>query len=212
MPNAATQLSRPYPPEELTHEWRLPESFVPAPDLEVWVRAAFLAEASPLYNAEHVHLHAARIGFLWTNVHNQKRPLTVAGTAECPNPKGGTWQRKRQVFQIVEWFGFEPDFIVTLDALVCSQIDDLTFCALVEHELYHCGQALDEFNLPKFSKEGIPRFALRPHDVEQFTGIVSRYGADASGVTEMVVAAAQKPTIGRAAVGVVCGTCLRSAA
>jgi hypothetical protein len=38
--------------------------------------------------------------------------------------------------------------------------DDATFCALVEHELSHCGQERDEFGMPRFKKStGLPAFS-----------------------------------------------------
>ena len=60
-------------------------------------------------------------------------------------------------------------------------------------------QALDEFGFPKFSSEtGRPVFALKAHDVEEFEGVVSRYGAEASGVKEMVLAANKGQSIAAA--------------
>jgi hypothetical protein len=48
---------------------------------------------------------------------------------------------------------------------------------------------------------------MRGHDVEEFVGVVARYGAEATGVAAIVDAAKAGPTIGRASIAGVCGTC-----
>lgn len=106
-----------------------------------------------------------------------------------------------------EWFGEVPKFIITLAADYCSQCTDLEFCALVEHELYHIGQAKDEFGAPKFNKEGQPVLAMRGHDVEEFIGVVRRYGASVE-VQEMIDAAKKKPEVAGIDIARACGTCL----
>lgn len=64
----------------------------------------------------------------------------------------------------------------------------LSSAPLVEHELYHITQATDDFGAPKFNKEGQPVLKLRGHDVEEFVGVVRRYGASVE-VQELVDAA-----------------------
>ncbi|WP_371412322.1 putative metallopeptidase [Ensifer sp. NM-2] len=60
----------------------------------------------------------------------------------------------------------------------------------------------------RFSRStGRPVFVIRGHDVEEFVGIVRRYGADAAGVRAMVDAANQKPEIARMQIAHACGTC-----
>jgi len=52
----------------------------------------------------------------------------------------------------------------------------------LEHELYHIVQSVDEFGAPKFNRDtGMPTLTLRGHDVEEFVGVVRRYGARACG-------------------------------
>ena len=124
----------------------------------------------------------------------------------------GKWRKARAEQQIREWFGHVPDFILTFDANFMSQADDATFCAVVEHELYHCGPERGEFGEPKFRKSGRPAFAMRGHDVEEFVGVVRRYGADAAGVRAMIDAAQRPPEMARASVAELCGTCMLKAA
>ena len=114
--------------------------------------------------------------------------------------------------QLIGWFGTVPDFVLTFDASYCAECSDAEFMALVEHELYHCGQERDIYGLPKFTRFGTPKFTMRGHDVEEFVGVVRRYGADAAGVSAMVEAANAGPEIARVDIARACGTChLRAA-
>lgn len=188
--------------------------FLPDEGLADWVTSTFIADDGPLANEDHAHLAAATIGFLWTNVENRRKGRTVIGTAENGQPQGamGKWGRARVVQQTVGWFGSVPDFIITIDAAWWVKASDAESCALIEHELYHCAQDKDEFGSPKFNQQtGRPVFGMRGHDVEQFIGVVRRYGAGASGVRAMVDAANAGPMIAAADIARCCGTCLRAA-
>lgn len=206
-------MERPHPPAHLFDA--LTTQFEPAPELDAWVRETVISESGALYNPEHYHLEHAVIGYLWTNVANVKRHRRVLGQAEIPQFMCGGWQRARQEMQITTWFGIMPDFIITLDALYCSMIDDAQFCALVEHELYHCAQQRDAFGAPKFSKStGRPVFELRGHDVEEFVGVVRRYGTGGDGtpVGQLVQAGMAKPEVKNSSISIACGTCIMRAA
>jgi hypothetical protein len=152
----------------------------------------------------------ADIGILWTNCDNSRNMRVVLGQAELMPPMAmGKWPRARAVQQIEEWFGAVPDFLITLSAPAAAGMDDASFCALVEHELYHCAQAEDQYGMPKFKQDGSPSFCIKGHDVEEFVGVVARYGAAATGVTAMVEAAQRAPLVAAASIAGVCGTCLR---
>lgn len=187
----------------------------------MWTDELFLTETSELYNPEHDHLRDANIGWLWTNVENVRQGKRLAGRAELGKPvsQQGKWTRERQLFQLRQWFDhdraegeeFNLDFLITLNAAVCVELNPMEFCALVEHEMYHCGQKVDEFLQPMFSKTtGKPLYAMRGHDVEEFTGIVRRYGIDAAapGTIDIVAAAAYKPELTMRAVSAMCGNCI----
>lgn len=206
---------RPYPPHGLAtfDEIEMMDRFEPAPDVLDWIRATFLDEASPLYNRDHAHLADAHLAVLWTNCDNSRQMRAVIGQAEQMPPMAmGKWQRARAIQQIIDWFGMMPDFLLTFSAPAVAGMDDPSFCALVEHELYHCAHKLDRYGMPAFNKEGRPVLIMRGHDVEEFVGVVERYGAEAAGVTAMVAAAKAGPTIGRASIAGACGTCLRAVA
>lgn len=205
-----TTRGRPSPPSAIL-EPTGSASFVPAPELAEWARSTFIAEDAPLANEDHRHLDAAEVGFLWTNVRNSRQMRTVVGQAELGQPRGsmGKWPKARAEQQIEAWFGTVPDFLITIDAHYASQCNDASFCALVEHELYHCGQERDEFGGPKFTQDGRPKFAMRGHDVEEFVGIVRRYGvgAAAGDTFALVEAAKAGPQIARATIHGACATC-----
>lgn len=213
---AAAVSARPRPPESLVGVAGALSTcrFLPAPDLADWTAQTFLNEDSPLYNDEHAHLVQATIGFLWAGTPNAKQGRAIVGLAEIPSFQGHRWRREQQEQQVCEWFGHVPDFIITLYADYAAECSDAAFCALVEHELYHCGQERDAFGAPAFKKTGEPKLAMRGHDVEEFVGIVRRYGPGvAAGATEKLVEAArQRPEIAQVDIASVCGTCLLRAA
>lgn len=183
---------------------------VPAPELEAWARRAFVDEDGPLANADHAHLRGADVRFLWTDADNRRRGRFVAATAELgePAPSLHGWTRARIVSQMLGWWGCVPDFVVTVSAPAWYEMDDTAACSLVEHELYHCAQASDEFGAPRFRKDGRPVWSMRGHDVEEFAGVVERYGAHREDVRRFVGAALLGPTVAPASIAAACGTCL----
>ncbi len=206
----AEGLQRPRPPESLlTDIDDLNRPCVPAPDLAAWIRATFVDEDAPLFNEEHIHLQSATIGVLWCAVPLARHMLTVVGQAEIPMARGNRWAKARHDQQLIEWFGAVPDFLLTFDPAYAAAAPDHVFCALVEHELYHCGQERDGFGAPKFKQDGSPKFGIRGHDVEEFVGIVRRYGVGAAAgrTAELVEAAFQCAAIDDTAIARVCGTC-----
>lgn len=204
---------RPMPPESMFGRYGASGRFVPAPGIVSWFQTTFIDDDGPLPNPDHAHLQYARFGALWTTIPNGRQGRTIIGTAEPGDPAViGKWRKARAEQQIEDWFGFIPDFILTFDASYASQCSDAEFMALVEHELYHCGQERDEFGAPKFRKSGTPAFTMRGHDVEEFVGVVRRYGADTSGIRDLIDAANRPPEVTRAEIAQSCGTCMLRAA
>lgn len=182
-------------------------TIVPCPALGGWAAAAFFDPASPLFNDQH-HLGDASIGWLWTNVENSKGGRRILGTAALGEPAGGTpWARARAEEQLLRWFGRVPDFVVTVDAVWLSTANIASACALIEHELYHCAQKRDRWGELVFNKDGEPVWCIRPHDVEEFVGVVARYGASAARMQDMAEAIAAGPTFGAAELNGICGVC-----
>jgi len=214
-PRAAI-LSRPRPPPDLlTVDGLMRERFVPDPALLDWVRTCYLTEHGPLYDPVHSHLDQAKIGVLWTNVANSRQMRRIVGQAELVkhmSARNGTWTKARSDQQLSEWFGDElPDFVLTFDAVYADQAEDAQFCALVDHELCHAAQEIDEFGSPRFDRiTGLPKFAMRGHDVEEFVSVVRRFGIEAAGqsAVDFVIAAAARPEVAQAKLAEACGTCV----
>lgn len=176
-------MDRPIPPTSVIETTAEPV-FVPAPEIIDWTTRLFIESGADLYNEDHKHLNFATLGALWTNVPNGRAGRRIIGQAEMGLPPVAKWMRGRIEMQLLGWFGRVPDFVMTFDAGYCAECSDAQFMALVEHELYHCGQERDEFGSLKFRKSGMPAFAMRGHDVQEFVGVVRRYGVDAAGVRE----------------------------
>ena len=203
---------RPHPPptvDEVAHD-----RFEPAPEVLTWIRSTFIEPGAPLYNPDHQHLEFAHLGVLWTNKSYRKQQRWIIGQAE--DPKGGTsgaWKKGRGEQQLEQWFGGSvPDFLITLYAPRLKTFDDRSFCAVIEHELYHCAHATNEFGQPKFSREtGKPLFALKGHDVEEFFGVAARYGLPKD-LKALVELAQQQPQLPDRVIEGACGTCIAKAA
>lgn len=184
--------------------------FVPSVEWADWILETFIRQGS-LYNPDHKHLEFAHLGVLWTNCANVRQMRGVIGEAEIPLPKGSRWQIARQKYQLSMWFGAVPDFIITLAGDYLGEANDRTLCATIEHELYHCGHALNEYGFPKFHRDGSPVFGIKGHDVEEFIPVAARYGLR-SDLKLLLDQANQSPHIGDEVLAGVCGTCRRAAA
>lgn len=185
-------------------------SFAPAPEVWDWIRRNILAVDGPLHNVDHRHLAEANVCVLWADGGFTSKMRTVIGTAEEVAFRCNAWQRGRQEQQMGQWFGRVPGFLITLDGQYTRECSDAAWCALVEHELYHLAHKCDDFGAPMFTKDGQPKIGIQGHDVEEFVGVVRRYGAgDAdSSVARMVKAANSPPEVSRTALSGACGTCL----
>lgn len=183
----------------------------PAPEVWEWIKREILASTGSIHNPEHAHLMDANIGVLWASTGFAKQGRVVLGQAEQLMFRAGGWQKARQEQQMREWFGEEPQFLITLAADYCAQCTDAEFCALVEHELYHIAQATDQYGAPKFTKDGMPKLEMRGHDVEEFIGVVRRYGASED-VQQLIEAASRPPEVAKINISRACGTCLLKSA
>lgn len=180
--------------------------------MDEFIHTYILNSNSELYNEDHEHLEDARILWLWCAASNIRKGREVLGMAEIPMFRCGKWQKARQEQQIMEWYGEDimPDFIITLSAGFFATAPNPAKLAVLEHELYHCAHAIDEFGMPRFNKTtGQPVYTIAGHDVEEFTGVVRRYGADATGIRDMVRAANKGPEIAQSTIDGVCGTCAK---
>ncbi|VUS67390.1 hypothetical protein SB6424_00661 [Klebsiella pasteurii] len=201
---------RPYPPVNFINLDSLQPytRLIPASEVSEWVNRQIFSDTSNIHNPDHIHLLDADIAFMWASGAFENKGRYVLGQCEQVMMRAGGWQKARMEQQMHEWFGRIPKFIITLAADYCEQCNDLEFCALVEHELYHIAQATDDYGAPKYNKEtGMPVLKLRGHDVEEFVGVVRRYGASKD-VQEMVDAANRRAEVAHIDVARACGTCM----
>nr|WP_009616806.1 MULTISPECIES: putative metallopeptidase [unclassified Pseudomonas] len=205
---------RPMPPASIGQfaegqDWA--DAYLPAPEVLAWAMETFVSEDGEIHNEDHAHLQDAPIAFLWAASGFEKQGRLVLGQCEEVTFRCGPWQKGRQEQQMLQWFGYLPTYLITLAADYCAECSDAEFCALVEHELYHIAQALDKYGEPKFTEEGLPKLKLRGHDVEEFVGVVRRYGAS-EGVKALVEAANNPPEVAKINIARACGTCLLKSA
>jgi hypothetical protein len=203
-------MERPFPPKALVELSELSDfgiRLTPAPEVWEWIQAEILADTGSIHNPDHAHLLDADIRVMWASSSFNKQGRTVLGQAEQVAFRAGGWQKARMVQQMREWFGDVPAYIITLAADYCAQCSDTDFCALVEHELYHIAQATDQYGAPKFTQEDLPKLEMRGHDVEEFVGVVRRYGASPD-VQALVDAANSPAEVGKLNIARACGTCL----
>jgi hypothetical protein len=200
---------RPTPPEHLADPYA-PPTFRPAAELDAWARQSFIDEGAWMENPDHAHLRMAHIGWLWTNVEMKRHGRRFLGMCEHPMVTAATWSKARGEHQMRQWFEKVPDFVITIFAPVAAEMDDRQFCALVEHELYHAAQAKDEWGQPKFSDAtGAPMFAMRGHDVEEFVGVVERYGSTSPALSTMVESVNAGPLFDDDGIAFACGACAK---
>lgn len=183
-----------------------------APDqggLGDWAHKTFIQPGGPLHNPRHEHLIGAHIGWLWTSAEASDRNRGVAGQCQLVTPPQSKWPSARQHWLWRHWFGSAPDFVITISAPIAADMDDWSFCALIEHELCHAAQDVDAFGGPRFTREGMPIYRVVSHDYEEFLDVIERYGVGATGMTAVADAIKRGPTIGEAAISAACGTCAR---
>lgn len=199
-------MNRPMPPDwEPTFDE--PYRFAPAPEIYDWLHQTILNEDNKVYNPEHNHLiDHDMVRFLWAEGSFEKQGRTVHGQCELVSFRVSGWQKYRQETQMEEWFGYIPKAVITLSASYCRGCNDESFCALVEHELYHLAHKHTHMG-PCYDDNNRPVLKIRGHDVEEFFGVVKRYGAGRD-VQHMVDLANDGPTVSRASIAQACGTCL----
>lgn len=197
-------LKRPTPPSDM-------QPFQPAPEIFEWVMANIVDPDGAIHNPDHIHLkdlEMPTLSFMWADGAFEKQGRLILGQCEKVAFRAGGWQKLRQEMQMQDWFGDVPNFLITLDARFCAQCTDAEFCALVEHELYHIAHSVDLFGFPKYNRQtGEPVLAMRGHDVEEFIGVVRRYGASED-VQRLVDAANNRPEVSLVDIAHSCGTCL----
>jgi hypothetical protein len=108
-----------------------------------------------LINDHHSHLAEAKVCYMWRNGKWTSKDQETWGQAEKTNPK------------VKMLTGY--DFIVTINTGVWERLEGAEKEALIDHELTHCAKGIDD-------KDGNPVWYIMPHNVEDFTQCIRRYG------------------------------------
>ncbi|EMQ0326503.1 putative metallopeptidase [Acinetobacter baumannii] len=200
---------RPMPPEWL-FEMDTP-NFAPAPEIWEWIKQVFLDPKSKLFNPDHMHLRSFRypdIAVMWARSGFKKQGRQVIGTTEKVMINAGGWKKERQEEQYIQWFNYLPEYLITFDASYSRIASDVNFCALLEHELYHIGVERDSDGEIIYSDHtGLPKHYLACHDVEEFIGVVKRWGANDS-VKRLIEVAKNPPFVSDLDISKCCGNCV----
>ncbi|MEX3764403.1 putative metallopeptidase [Paraburkholderia phenoliruptrix] len=138
---------------------------------------------------EHSHLREgeATIEWLFRADPKVQAGRQILGTCYMPTVQGSL--RDFFLWMLERLFGHLPDFLIVLDKGYWDTCGDRRREILVYHELLHAVQARDKYDAPKFDKSGRPVWALKGHDVEEFSATVRRYGAWNEDIEEFVAAA-----------------------
>ncbi|OXS91445.1 putative metallopeptidase [Acinetobacter baumannii] len=207
---------RPFPPTDFIDQADEEEAIrlTPAPDLKKWVVANYLTIGGPLHNPDHDHIaelihdNEEFLAFAWASSACMAKKRMVLGQCEKVMFNQGGWKKARQEQQMRDWFGYVPVYLITIDASYCDQATDRDFCALIEHELYHIGVERDEDGDPLISEmTGLPKHYLAGHDVEEFVGVVKRYGPSKN-VKRLIEVAKNPPFVSNLDISKCCGNCV----
>ncbi len=194
---------RPFPQTDFIDQAQEEEAIriIAAPELKEWVITNFLTLGGELHNPDHDHiaelLHDDEtfLAFAWASSAFTLAKRMVLGQCEKVMFNQGGWKKARQEQQMRDWFGFVPIYLITIDANFCEQASDREFCALIEHELYHIGVERDGDGEIVYSDHtGLPKHYLAGHEVEEFVGVVKRWGAS-DGIKRLVEVAKQAPFV-----------------
>lgn len=123
------------------------------------------------------------------------------GTCYCgPSAQGDLKPLFEQLLE--DTLGYYPNFLIVLAGDWWEDASELQREILVFHEARHAGHAKDKHGSPRFNRQtGQPIPNIRPHDVEEFTCVVERYGPWKSDLAEFADALKRhvEPKPGRAA-------------
>lgn len=207
---------RPFPPTDLIDQAEEEDAIrlAPAPDLKAWVMQNWLTLGSDLHNPDHDHIaelihdNEEFLAFAWASSAAMAKKRMVLGQCEKVMFNQGGWKKARQEQQMRDWFGFVPQYLITIDAAFCEQTSDREFCRLIEHELYHIGVERDEDGEIIYSDTtGLPKHYLVGHDVEVFFGEIRQHGIDSS-VQRLLDIAKNAPFVSETNIAACCGNCV----
>jgi Putative phage metallopeptidase len=148
----------------------MPQEYSPAPEVENVAR--------DLIHLYHEHLATVRIDYVFATEALKEKGKIVWGRAKKVGGLNAWLASKDQGYDASTP---EEFFVIEIHRGTWLQIDAKCRKALVDHELHHLDVDLDTNKL-----------SIRPHDLEEFTSIVRRYGLWHADVEMFVRAAREK--------------------
>jgi hypothetical protein len=119
--------------------------------------------AKDLITNYHTHLAGVRIAYLYKNKQMKKGGRIIFATAEKCSTK---------VKALCTASGGEAfDFAIIINHQEWVNLTDMQRKAVLDHELLHCTVEEDE-------KTGETKYGIVPHDIEDFSAILQRYGPE----------------------------------
>ena len=211
------QQTRPFPPQTLIEQAEEQEAILlaPAPELKQWVTDNWLTLGGGFHNPDHDHIaellhdNESFLAFAWASSACTVKKRMVLGQCEKVMFQQGGWKKARQEQQMRDWFGFVPQYLITVDGLYSEQASDRDFCRLIEHELYHIGVERVDGEIIYSDSTGLPKHYLAGHDVEVFFGETKIWGAD-DNVKRLVEIEKNAPFVSESSIASCCGTCVIS--
>ena len=136
----------------------------------------------------HAHLAENEITFGWlmrTEPKVKAGKVTLGSIHDTKTMAQGAF-KDLFLMMLERLLGFVPMYVVVLDAEFWGAASDTEREALVWHELAHCQHATDQYDAPKYDRDGNPVYALKGHDIEAFKSEVERFGAWTPDIAEFM--------------------------
>lgn len=149
-----------------------------------------------LLQSQLVHEHEVRFAFVMRLDHGEtgwmRGQKMMLGDACMPRVTGSLAGLFDQLLE--DTIGYRPDFLIRINAEWWDQASDREREILIFHEVKHCGQAVDRYGAPRFTREtNAPVLAMVSHDLEEFNDVVARYGAWKSDIVDFIGAVDRGP-------------------
>lgn len=133
--------------------------------------AEALSMAREIIALHHDHLAHAAIAWMWHSTGNPEKPWASKGRV--------IFGKARKATAFESAINGEPlDFVIELNWDIWGRLPPEKQRALIDHELSHCGFELDE--------DGAVNYTMRPHDIEEFSGVLARHGAWTVDLEQMI--------------------------
>ncbi len=199
-------MERPLPSEALREPGFQIE---PSPELAAWLKDTFVVEGAALENPDHCHLSKVDLVCMFTNVEYIDGGMPIVGMAEIMNVNGKPWAKAEKTDHLCLMHGNVPQARIWIYAPYWAACSDASACATGEHEMYHYAHKRSREGDLLFDDFDRPVLTKRAHDVEEFVGVMERYGVDACAgkSREFVEAAKREPLIAADKIAAACCAC-----